>query len=77
MKHFSVGTGDVHGLYYKDGWYINNDWAIDQKIDLASLDKLDDKQLSDREISVFVKNFITKNLHENFWTISFLDVVSG
>lgn len=60
MKCFSEGTWSVHWLYYKDGWYINNDWEIDQKFNLMYLD---DKTLSDKDISSYVDRIIKNILY--------------
>jgi len=57
MKHFSTSEDNVHGLYYKDGWYINDDRAIDEKFDLTYLD---DKQLSDKEVSAQTDKIIKR-----------------
>jgi hypothetical protein len=32
MEFYSEEDGNVHGIYYKDAWIINNDWAKDGEI---------------------------------------------
>lgn len=67
MQYYSEGEGHVHGLYYKDGRYINNDRAIDQKFDLTYLD---DKTLSEKEVATYVEHIVKSILYENAATIN-------
>lgn len=68
MQYYGEGTGHVHGLYYKDGRYINNDWAHDgQKIDLSFLDDL---ALSEGEVNKQVAELMKKLFYENITTVS-------
>ncbi|MDR0859637.1 MAG: hypothetical protein LBO09_01270 [Candidatus Peribacteria bacterium] len=68
MQYYSETDGAVHGLYYKDGRYINNDWAVDQKFDLTYLD---DKNLSERELSLQVNKIIKDILYTNAGTVDY------
>ncbi|MDR2541609.1 MAG: hypothetical protein LBD11_07850 [Candidatus Peribacteria bacterium] len=60
MQYFSEGEGHIHGLYYKDGRYINNDRAVDQKFDLTYLE---DKNLSNKEVSLQVEKIVKTILY--------------
>jgi urate oxidase len=61
MNYYSESTGHVHGLYYKDGRYLNNDWAKDQKFDLTYLD---DKEFANEdEVTAQTQSIIHKILY--------------
>jgi hypothetical protein len=69
MQYYGEGTGHIHGLYYKDGRYINNDRAYDgAKIDLSFLD---DKHFATKEeLKSEVAKIIKQLLYENVATVS-------
>ncbi|MDR0649909.1 MAG: hypothetical protein LBG59_00440 [Candidatus Peribacteria bacterium] len=61
------GEGAIHGLYYKDGRYINNDWAVDQKFDLTYLD---DNNFSKAQTEKEVQKIVGNLLYENWATVN-------
>lgn len=60
IGHFSSSNANTYGLYYDDGWYINNDYEIDQKLEFGNLDN---KELSEKVLAKEVKKIINSNFY--------------
>lgn len=58
INYFSPGNADKNGLYYDDKRYFNNDRAIDQWVDITSIDKIRGISPSDveKETDKIIKN---------------------
>ena len=69
MEFYSEADWNVHGIYYKDAWLINNDWAIDSWVKWTSQKwKIFS---STEEVKKYVNNFMkinfTKEYYDNHW----------
>lgn len=69
MEFYSEVDWNVHGIYYKDAWLINNDWAIDSWVKWTSQKwKIFS---STEEVKKYVNNFMkinfTKEYYDNHW----------
>lgn len=60
MEFYSEEEWNVHGIYFKDEWIINNDWAIDRGVKRASRTwKLFSSQA---EVEQYINNFMARNM---------------
>jgi hypothetical protein len=71
MEYYSESQGNVHGLYYKDGRYINDDRAIDKSFDLSFLD---DVSLSESEVDNYVHKVLKNFYGDRNWATMILGV---
>ena len=60
MEFYSEADGNVHGIYYKDAWIINNDWARDSEVEWTVWEwKVFNSQA---EIVAYINEFMSKNM---------------
>ena len=61
MQFYSETEGDVHGIYYKDEWIINNDWAKDSAVEWVVWKwKVFNSQ---SEIDSYINSFMAANMN--------------
>lgn len=61
MQFYSETEWDVHGIYYKDEWIINNDWAKDSAVEWAVWKwKVFNSQ---SEIDSYINSFMSANMN--------------
>ncbi len=60
MEFYSEADWNVHGIYYKDAWIINNDWAKDSEVKWAVWKwKVFNSQA---EVDAYINEFMSKNM---------------
>ena len=60
MEFYSEADWNVHGIYYKDAWIINNDWAKDSDVKWAVWKwKVFDSQA---EVDAYINKFMSENM---------------
>ncbi len=61
MEYFSPANADSNGMYFDEKWYINDDWAIDQWVDITTLDTIDG--LTEDNLDAKVDDIIKKRFY--------------
>ena len=60
MEFYSEADWNVHGIYYKDAWIINNDWAKDSEVEWAVWKwKVFNSQ---SEVDAYINKFMSENM---------------
>lgn len=75
MTHFSSSNANQYGLYYDNAWYINDDNAVDQRLELGNIDT---KEFSDEKLATQIKWILFFNMYTpGLWTFKRKDLIDS